>query len=196
MGDAIHEALSMGNEEKSGRWKELFKSIEANSAQQFASNIITRLSKVHNTPNRRFSVHMPRLTAKILANACESSKKRLFLFDYGGTLIPHGKPPGSEDLNRITELLIKLTEDPRNSVYVISGRTKTNVDTDLGSIPKLGLSAENGFYIKPGGEEWQQVYDNVDFSWKPTVKEIFQYYTERTPGAYVESKDTSIVWVN
>lgn len=26
--------------------------------------------------------------------------------------------------------------------------------------------------------------------------QIFQYYTERTPGAYVESKDTSIVWVN
>lgn len=25
-------------------------------------------------------------------------------------------------------------------------------------------------------------------------KKIFQYYTERTPGAYVECKDTSIVW--
>lgn len=59
-----------------------------------------------------------------------------------------------------------------------------------------GDSAENGFYIKPRGEGWQQVYDNVDFSWKPTVKEIFQYYSERTPGAYVETKDTSIVWVS
>lgn len=56
-------------------------------------------------------------------------------------------------------------------------------------------SAENGFYIKPSGGNWQQIYDNIDFSWKPTVKDIFQYYTERTPGAYVESKDTSIVWV-
>lgn len=62
-----------------------------------------------------------------------------FLFDYGGTLIPHGKPPGSEDLNRILDLLIKLTEDPRNAVYVISGRTKINVETDLGSVPNLGL---------------------------------------------------------
>lgn len=34
------------------------------------------------------------------------------------------------------------------------------------------ISAENGFYIKSQGEEWQQVYDNVDFSWKPTVKEV------------------------
>jgi trehalose 6-phosphate synthase/phosphatase len=61
------------------------------------------------------------------------------LFDYGGTLIPHGKPPGSEDSSRILDLLTKLTSDPRNAVYVISGRTKINVDTDLGSVPDLGL---------------------------------------------------------
>lgn len=89
------------------------------------------------------------------------------------------------------DILTKLTADPRNAVYVISGRTKINIETDLGCIPGLGLrlgffltvalkdiltlyliSAENGFYIKSQGEEWQQVYDNVDFSWKPTVKEV------------------------
>lgn len=166
----------MGNEEKSDRWKELYKSIETNSAQQFASNIITRLSKVHNTPGRRFSVQMAKLNAPILTEACKNSKKRLFLFDYGGTLIPHGKPPASEDLQRILKILTQLTEDPRNAVYVISGRTKINIDTDLGSLSKLGLSAENGFYIKPGGEDWQQVYDNVDFSWKSTVQEVYNNY--------------------
>lgn len=67
----------MGTEEKTVRWKELYKSIETNSAQQFASNIITRLSKVHNTPGRRFSIHMPKLNANILTEACKSSQKRL-----------------------------------------------------------------------------------------------------------------------
>ncbi|KAI7905428.1 glycosyltransferase family 20-domain-containing protein [Cokeromyces recurvatus] len=193
--EAIHEALSMEAEEKSQRWKELYKSIEATSAQNFARNIITRLSKIHSTSSgRRFSIQIPKLESELLVEACKRSKKRLFLFDYGGTLIPHGKPPGSADLSKSLELLTKLTADPRNAVYVISGRTKLNIETDLGSIPNLGLSAENGYYIKPLGEEWQQVYDNVDFSWKPTIKEIFQYYTERTPGAYMETKDTSIVW--
>lgn len=65
--------------------------------------------------------------------------KYRFLFDYGGTLIPHGKPPTPADLKRVVELLSKLSEDPRNSVYVISGRTKTHLDTDLGSLPNLGL---------------------------------------------------------
>lgn len=86
----------MGAEEKSGRWKvyfitnrqqqsqithfiiqELYKSIETNSAQQFASNIITRLSKVHNTPGRRFSVQLPKLEPNILKEACKPSEKRL-----------------------------------------------------------------------------------------------------------------------
>lgn len=77
MGDAIHEALSMNEEEKAGRWKELYKSIETNSAQNFASNIIARLSKVHNSPGRRFSVQLPKLESAILAEACSKSQKRL-----------------------------------------------------------------------------------------------------------------------
>ena len=69
-----------------------------------------------------------------------------FLFDYGGTLIPHGKPPGSEDLSRILDILTKLTADPRNAVYVISGRTKINIETDLGCIPGLGLRLVSFFF--------------------------------------------------
>jgi trehalose 6-phosphate synthase/phosphatase len=121
---------------------------------------------VQNTPGRRFSIRMPLLDSDTLVEACKSSKKRLyvkegvgmltirlahfffffffffvirFLFDYGGTLIPHGKPPGSKDLDRILTILSKLTSDPNNSVYVISGRTKINIDQDLGCISRLGL---------------------------------------------------------
>ncbi|KAG2236793.1 hypothetical protein INT48_006977 [Thamnidium elegans] len=47
VGDAIHEALSMSSEEKTDRWNELYKCIETNSAQHFASNMITRLSKIY-----------------------------------------------------------------------------------------------------------------------------------------------------
>jgi trehalose 6-phosphate synthase/phosphatase len=119
---------------------------------------------VQNTPGRRFSIRMPLLDSDTLVEAYKSSKKRLyvkegvgmrtirlahsfffflfgirFLFDYGGTLIPHGKPPGSKDLDRILTILSKLTSDPNNSVYVISGRTKINIDQDLGCISRLGL---------------------------------------------------------
>ena len=84
--------------------------------------------------------------------------------------MPHGKAAGTNDLDRLTDLLTKLTE--KSTVYVISGRTRPNIERDLGSIPNLGLSAENGYHIKLRGEEWQQMHANVDLSWMPAVKEV------------------------
>ncbi|CAO3600379.1 unnamed protein product [Absidia cylindrospora] len=194
IGNAIHEALSMSNEEKASRWNELYKSIEANSAQNFATTIISELSKVHSATGRRFSAQIPLLQIDQLKEAFESNKKRVFLFDYGGTLVSHGKVASAKELDRLIRVLTQLASDPRNAVYVISGRTKLEVERDLGAVPNLGLSAENGYYIKPRGEDWQSLFDQIDLSWKPAVKEIFQYYTERTPGAYIETKESSIVW--
>ncbi|CAO3643716.1 unnamed protein product [Cunninghamella blakesleeana] len=194
IGDAIHEALSMSQEEKTSRWKELYKSIETNSAQVYTSSVISELSKVHSATGRRFSAQIPPLDMNYLKKAFKSSKKRVFLFDYGGTLVTHGKTASAEELSRLTTVLTKLTNDPQNAVYVISGRTKLDVERDLGDVPNLGLSAENGYYIKPRGEEWRSLFEQIDLSWKPAVKEIFKYYTERTPGAFIETKESSIVW--
>ncbi|ORY94728.1 glycosyltransferase family 20-domain-containing protein [Syncephalastrum racemosum] len=189
VGNAIHEALSMSEEEKAARWGELYKSIVTNSAQNFASSILNELARLRLTSNR-----IPRLDADEVKKAFLSSQRCLFLFDYGGTLIPHGKSAGSRDLERLINVLSRLTQHPDSAVYVISGRTQPNVERDLGSIPNLGLSAENGFYMKPRGEDWQKMLTNVDLSWMPAVKEIFQYYTERTPGASIETKEISMVW--
>ncbi|OAD69655.1 glycosyltransferase family 20 protein, partial [Phycomyces blakesleeanus NRRL 1555(-)] len=195
VGDAIHEALSMSQEEKTGRWKELYRSITANSAQNWASTLIGDLSKVHDATSRRFSAQIPPVDTRLVKKAYHSSKQqRVFLFDYGGTLVQHGQSTGSPGLARLIRVLELLASDPQNLVYVISGRTKANVERDLGNVPNLGLSAENGFYIKPPGEEWQQLFTKIDISWQPAVQEIFQYYTERTPGAYIETKDISVIW--
>ncbi|KAI7851898.1 glycosyltransferase family 20-domain-containing protein [Circinella umbellata] len=192
VGDAIHEALSMSEEEKSGRWKELYKSIVTNSAQNYASSIISELSKIRSEEMHRLSAQIPILDLDHVKELFKASKNPLFLFDYGGTLVPHGKDAKSNDMDRLTELLTKLTK--KSAVYVISGRTKYNIDRDLGNIPNLGLSAENGYHIRPRDEDWQHMNSNIDLSWMPVVKQIFQYYTERTPGAHIEIKDISIVW--
>ncbi|ORX50874.1 hypothetical protein DM01DRAFT_324296 [Hesseltinella vesiculosa] len=193
IGDAIHEALSMPTEEKQSRWKELYKCIEVNSAQTYATSVISELAKIHNATGRRFSAQIPALPIRFLKQAFASSKNRVVFFDYGGTLVTHGQAASITELNRVIPVLTKLTADPHNTVYVISGRTRFEVERDLGGVPNLGLR-QNGFYIKSRGEEWQSLFHQIDLSWKPVVKEIFQYYTERTPGAYIESKESSIVW--
>lgn len=83
------------------------------------------------------------------------SKRRVFLLDYGGTVIAReniamyvkkdftavtGKRPSI----RMMDALTNLTSDPRNSVFVVSGVTKANLAASLGHIRGLGLVSDNG----------------------------------------------------
>ena len=47
--------------------------------------------------------------------------------------------------------LTKLTADPRNLVYIISGRDGAFLEQHLGHIPGLGMSAEHGGFIRALG---------------------------------------------
>ena len=42
--------------------------------------------------------------------------------------------------------------------------------------------------------QWINVADEIDLSWKSDVSDIFEYYTERTPGSFVEHKRAAITW--
>lgn len=36
--------------------------------------------------------------------------------------------------------------------------------------------------------------DQIDMAWKDDVQEVFKYYTERTPGSFVENKRGAVTW--
>jgi trehalose-phosphatase len=36
--------------------------------------------------------------------------------------------------------------------------------------------------------------EEMDLSWKNDVLDVFGYYTERTPGSFIEHKKFSITW--
>lgn len=65
----------------------------------------------------------------------------------------------------------------------------------LGCIPNLGLSSEHGCFIKePNSSTWVSLIHDFDMSWKGDVKEVFEYYTERTPGSFIEEKECALTW--
>jgi trehalose 6-phosphate synthase/phosphatase len=113
-----------------------------------------------------------------------------------GTLAPIVKMPSmavpSEDtLTALTE----LAADPRNLVYIISGRDGPFLEQHLGHIRGLGMSAEHGGFIRaPGSVEWTNFTESLDMSWMSEVLEVFKYYTERTTGSHIEVKKSSITW--
>ena len=77
------------------------------------------------------------------------------------------------------EALGKLSEDPQNLVYIISGRDGEFLEQHLGHFTKIGFSAEHGGFVRePGVKEWTNFTESLDMSWMSEVQEIFKYYTE------------------
>jgi trehalose 6-phosphate synthase/phosphatase len=94
------------------------------------------------------------------------------------------KPQDAKPSARLIQLLTQLTADPRNSVYVISGRDKEFLEANLGQVPGLGMSAEHGCFNKASPRdshnkdsprpEWENFAKNFDDSWR--VRFFFVFF--------------------
>ena len=77
------------------------------------------------------------------------------------------------------EALEKLSADPKNIVYIISGRDGGFLEQHLGHLRNVGFSAEHGGFVRErGSKEWVNFTKSLDMSWMGEVEEIFRYYTE------------------
>ena len=120
----------------------------------------------------------PLLDRSLLLSQYRSAKKRLFMFDYDGTLTPIVQTPDAAiPSERIISTLKNLASDERNAVWIISGRDREFLHQYLGHIPNLGFSAEHGSFIRyPGKSEWAT--SATEIPWKEDVIAIFRKITE------------------
>ena len=72
-------------------------------------------------------------------------------------------------------LLLTLSEDPCNVVFILSGRTRQVLLDWFGQVPKLGIAAEKGVYMRwPGAAGWEPMPNIGDFSWKEKAYELMK----------------------
>ncbi|KAF9364013.1 hypothetical protein BGX34_002776 [Mortierella sp. NVP85] len=199
--EAIHEALVMKDEEKAMRWNELREHVCTNTAQFWATDFVSELIKVHGDVQRRYSIHIPLLDMQAVIPKFHSAKRRLLLLDYDGTLLPYERSSkvrikGETSNEDMLRTLQHLASNPRNVVYIMSGRTRDSLDKVFGTLDNVGLCAEGGCFLKPAGKKtWETlVQEGIDMQWRKKVMEMFEYYKERTPGSEIEEKTVPIVW--
>ncbi|KAI8982541.1 glycosyltransferase family 20-domain-containing protein [Pilobolus umbonatus] len=191
---AIHEALLMSEEEKLQRHEQLLAHVKSNTTSFWAHSFIRMLVRACLLSEQ--SKNTPKLKMDYLIDKYHKATKRLLCFDYDGTLTPIQKTPMAavppEDM---LVYLQKLCEDPRNEVWIISGRDENTLTNWLGHIENLGMSAEHGSFMRyPGTSKWINLTEHFDMSWKNDVLEIFTYYTERTTGSFIEHKRCALTW--
>ncbi|KAI9919025.1 hypothetical protein PsorP6_011552 [Peronosclerospora sorghi] len=92
----------------------------------------------------------------------ERSQRRLFLLDYDGTLVNYQSMEElAEPSQALLSCLEELTADPRNTVYIISGRNKNRLQEWFGHLPRVGLAAEHGYWFRPASKH-PSTYDTSD----------------------------------
>ena len=89
-------------------------------------------------------------------------------------------------------ILSVLCENPANEVVVISGRDQATLGEWLGHLP-LNLVAEHGAFFRPAAGPWETTVSH-DNDWKDVLRPILELSVDRTPGSFIEEKNSALVW--
>ncbi|CAG8567180.1 5836_t:CDS:10 [Diversispora eburnea] len=191
---AINDALLLPIEEKRAKHMQLLKHVTKHTAQFWAQSFVKDL--LATIDHQVMTSITPQLDKDLLLKKYKSSSKRLLLFDYDGTLTPIVRTPSQAiPPPNMLEALRELSDDPNNTIWIVSGRDQETLEEWLGSVKKLGFSAEHGSFLKyPESDKWINLTEDIDMTWKNDVDEIFTYFTERTQGSFIERKRSSITW--
>lgn len=190
----IKRALEMPAEEKKAQHQKLYHHVTTNNVQAWTDKYLARLMAT--IISRGQAAATPLLDRIKLLATFRQANKRLFMFDYDGTLTPIVKDPQSAiPSDRVIRTLKTLAGDSRNAVWIISGRDQAFLDEWMGHIPELGLSAEHGSFIRhPMDKEWENMTSKTDMSWQDEALHVFQHFTEKTQGSFVERKKVALTW--
>ncbi|KAK8050452.1 trehalose-phosphatase [Apiospora phragmitis] len=175
----LDNALTMGAKERESMQKPLYNHVATQNVQSWITKFLRKL--VSNLASNSNATATPLLDRTELLAKYRSAKKRLFMFDYDGTLTPIVREPSAAiPSERVIQTLKTLAADHRNDVWIISGR-----DQD----------AEHGSFMRhPGDTVWENLAEKFDMSWQDEVVAIFQKYTDRVHGSFIERKRCALTW--
>ena len=151
------------------------------------------------------------LTANILQKQYNTSKCRLFFLDYEETLQSFIEKD-SDNINiddddyimnkhapseKLLNILKSLCSNPKNYVYIITGKPKKFLTEWFKDVENLGFGGEYGYYYKeaqnPQGKV-KTLIDLQDWSWKQNAYSIIKQFELKTEGSRTKIRDSSISW--
>ncbi|KAI6030132.1 hypothetical protein EDC04DRAFT_3091835 [Pisolithus marmoratus] len=201
---AIYRALTMSDEEAASRWQDLHNHVVTQTAQAFTTSFLTRCLRAHNEhaslstdPSLVPSLDLPHLIPKY-----RHSASRLIFVDLEGCLwvLDMSK---SAMMEMFKSGKVPWWSFPKTRYGGLPVKGALERLAERVPKPKVGIVAENGCFMKTreignksggqsNGARWINMVANPDFAWKGPCVEILNYFTERTPGSFVEERATSV----
>ncbi len=195
-GITVAGVLRMPVEERCRRMAALRERVHRNNVFAWSAGFLGALSNAAGSRGDSLSERPPHLeTEKVLA-AYRSSSKRLFLLDYDGTLTPYfNRPEEAAPSRELMKVLADLALVSGNSVMIISGRGRADLERWFGGMDELWMAAEHGALLRRRGSiEWEPYRIEHSRRWMQKVRPVLQHFVDRTQGSFIEEKEFSLVW--
>ncbi len=189
---AILEALEMPVEEQMRKLHVMQKQISKYNVNRWASSFVKELQSIKQKNATLYSEKMNAETFQNIQENYRSSKNRLFILDYDGTLAAfENRPEDATPTPELLKVLADLTSSLKNKIVISSGRDKTFLEKWFGNLP-ITLAAEHGAHFKEDGV-WHENKNLIE-PWDDEIINIFQNFVDKTPRSKLEIKDTTLVW--
>ena len=191
MAGAIYKALTMSLNEQKERNRSMQKRLKRYTVQLWAGEFMKALNsiiKIDDTHTTKIDNHQ-----KInIKKSFDDSKKRLVILDYDGTIVEFNENPElAIPPQSLLDLIKKLNNQKNTHVVIVSGRDKKFLNKWFGEIPVM-LIAEHGHYQRTDNSWIKKL--KISNSWMEDLIPLFETFTDRTPGTFIERKKNSLVW--
>lgn len=191
--NSIEKALTMPLPEQRNRIILMQRRLEEYDVVKWVNDFLEQLKEIKKEQQKLIVKTLDEKTINTICHHYGESKKRFFLIDYDGTLVPIKRLPSEAvpDEN-VKEFLSSISSDPDNHVAIVSGRDAGTMEKWFGYLP-LTLVAEHGASIKMRNETWQQLV-TVPEHWKDQLRRIMQIFVTRCAGSFIEEKTNTLAW--
>ena len=192
--DALNQALQMPEKEQIERIRKMQKVLRRNDIYFWSKHFLERLNEVHEDSKAIYDKHFGVNDEKKLLSSFKKAKKRILFLDYDGTLANFRSDPLiASPTKKVYEILTRLSENKKNKIVIISGRDHETLSQWFGKM-NVDIVAEHGAWYKLGNEtEWKR-FTSLKNDWKEELRPVFNQFTLRTPGSFVEEKNYSLAW--
>ncbi|VFQ89925.1 unnamed protein product [Cuscuta campestris] len=205
--EALNVAITMSESEKQLRHEKHYRYISSHDVAYWARSFmqdLERACKDHYSKRcwgvglglhfrvLSLSPSFRKLSIDCILSSYKRTSRRAIFLDYDGTIVPQAsiaRSPSAE----VIQCLSALSNDPKNTVFIVSGRGRSSLSEWLEPCDRLGLAAEHGYFIR-----WNKSADwkcmSADIEWKEIVLPVMKQYADATDGSSIETKESALVW--
>ena len=189
----IERALTMPLQEQTNRMVLMQRRLQEYDVVKWVNDFLEQLKETKKEQRKLNVKTLDEKTINTICTSCAESKKRFFLIDYDGTLVPLIPTPSEAvPSENVIDFLTSISSDPANDLAIVSGRDAGTMEKWFGDLP-ITLVAEHGASLRMRHKSWQQL---VTFSeqWKDQVRRIMQLFVTRCVGSFIEEKTSTLAW--